>query len=134
MADKCVCTRVGGSLTTITLKVRTAGPYKEEQAAMAQFNATPAFPFTVGPHLRVVEHATFAQCLNCYRQVCLDTGFPRQDEEWASYTKLTRRPVNGKCKLCMVASTAFPQYSWSELVAKSLCDMGCKKSFLAARA
>eukprot|EP00971_Amphidinium_carterae_P293078 5818946-Amphidinium_carterae.1 len=31
-------------------------------------------PLSVGPHLRVVEHATFAQCLNCFRQVGLHTG------------------------------------------------------------
>eukprot|EP00971_Amphidinium_carterae_P219692 4361838-Amphidinium_carterae.2 len=29
----------------------------------------PAPPYALGPHLRVVEHATFAQCLNCFRLV-----------------------------------------------------------------
>eukprot|EP00971_Amphidinium_carterae_P234187 4646855-Amphidinium_carterae.1 len=29
----------------------------------------PAAPFVVGPHLRVVEHATYAQCLDCNRHV-----------------------------------------------------------------
>eukprot|EP00971_Amphidinium_carterae_P072112 1426266-Amphidinium_carterae.1 len=34
----------------------------------------PAAPFEVGPHRRVVEHATYAMCLDCNRHMGVPTG------------------------------------------------------------
>eukprot|EP00971_Amphidinium_carterae_P296224 5884056-Amphidinium_carterae.2 len=49
-----------------------AGP--QTLAAFTSQGNRPAAPCTLGPHLRVVEHATFAQCLNCFRQSGLAHG------------------------------------------------------------
>eukprot|EP00971_Amphidinium_carterae_P010708 211524-Amphidinium_carterae.1 len=53
--------------------VRLPEPESVEVVPVMETNL-PAAPFVIGPHQRVVEHATYAICLDYNRHVGLHTG------------------------------------------------------------
>eukprot|EP00971_Amphidinium_carterae_P327128 6458302-Amphidinium_carterae.2 len=56
-------------------RVRLLAPEPEpEVVASAKKAVFPAAPFVIGPHQRVVEHETYAICLDCQWHVRVHTG------------------------------------------------------------
>eukprot|EP00971_Amphidinium_carterae_P121639 2408899-Amphidinium_carterae.1 len=53
---------------------QASGPEPEPEIVESAKKLFPAAPFVIGPHQRVVEHETYAFCLDCERYVGVHTG------------------------------------------------------------